>query len=488
MKIRSIVCSAALFGAACAAAAEAPRNLAFDAAAYTEKTATVDGRTVAYRAFEGIVYVANPADATYQRLNFYVPAEYYQGKSINGWTAVTAPIFFPNGVGGYLPAEPGTPGLGRDGKTNAALVALSRGCVVAAPGTRGRTTQDAAGRYTGKAPAAIVDLKAAVRYLRFNDAAMPGDAERIVSNGTSAGGGLSALLGASGNSPDYAPYLRALGAADARDDVSAVSAYCPITNLENADAAYEWLFNGVVDYRKIEITMLDYKVQRTEVKGTLAADQLAVSAELKALFPAYLNGLGLKDQAGKALTLDAAGTGSFADYVASFLAASAQKALDGGASLSSQPWATVGNGKVVGIDLGAYAAYAVRLKLPPAFDGLSLESGENSLFGAETVAARHFTAYSSSRGVPGGAVAEAQLVKLMNPMGYIGSSGATTSPFWRIRHGTVDRDTALAVPVILATRLANAGFAVDFALPWETPHSGDYDLEELFAWTDAVCR
>jgi hypothetical protein len=31
-----------------------------------------------------------------------------------------------------------------------------------------------------------VDLKAAVRYLRFNDAAMPGDARRIIANGTSA--------------------------------------------------------------------------------------------------------------------------------------------------------------------------------------------------------------------------------------------------------------------------------------------------------------
>ena len=40
------------------------------------------------------------------------------------------------------------------------------------------------------------------------------------------------------------------------------------------------------------------------------------------------------------------------------------------------------------------------------FDGLSLESGENSLFGTETVAARHFTSYGASRGAPGGAVAE----------------------------------------------------------------------------------
>ncbi len=51
------------------------------------------------------------------------------------------------------------------GGANAMLVALSQGYVVAAPGARGRTTQAADGTYTGKAPALIVDMKAAVRYL-----------------------------------------------------------------------------------------------------------------------------------------------------------------------------------------------------------------------------------------------------------------------------------------------------------------------------------
>jgi hypothetical protein len=54
--------------------------------------------------------------------------------------------------------------------------------------------------------------------------------------------------------------------------------------------------------------------------------------------------------------------------------------------------------------------------------------------------------------------------------------------YWRIRHGTADRDTSLAVPVILATRLQNLGYGVDFALPWNQGHGGDYDLNELFAW------
>lgn len=64
------------------------------------------------------------------------------------------------------------------GGANAMLVALSKGYVVAAPGARGRTTQAADGTYTGKAPALIVDIKAAVRYLRHNAGKLPGDTEK----------------------------------------------------------------------------------------------------------------------------------------------------------------------------------------------------------------------------------------------------------------------------------------------------------------------
>ena len=93
--------------------------------------------------------------------------------------------------------EPFTPALDKNGKPNAVLTALERGYVVAAPGARGKSSKDANGKFSGKAPAAIVDLKAAVRYLKFNDAAMAGDANKIISNGTSTGGAMSALLGVS---------------------------------------------------------------------------------------------------------------------------------------------------------------------------------------------------------------------------------------------------------------------------------------------------
>ena len=195
-------------------------SINFDNNNYTVKTLTVNGQTIKYRAFEKIVYVKNPIDTKYEVMNFYVPEAYYEGKSIGTYNKDNAPIFFPNMVGGYMPAEPGTPGTDRSGlNPNAEFVALSKGYVVAEPGARGRTTQDANGKYTGKAPADIVDLKAAVRYLHFNDSVMPGDANKIISNGTSAGGALSALIGGSGNNTDYEPYLKEIGAANGKDDI-----------------------------------------------------------------------------------------------------------------------------------------------------------------------------------------------------------------------------------------------------------------------------
>ncbi|WP_340012670.1 subtype B tannase [Paenibacillus sp. FSL H7-0690] len=508
-------------------------SLKFNATNYTTKTITVDGQSVTYRAYENIVYVKNPVDINYETMNVYVPEEYFQGKSIGSYTADTAPIFFPNQVGGYMPAQPGStetgkgmgmgagpqngapktdkesaaapgadtgtelnkPAAGKDENAgtpssespSAIAVALSKGYVVASPGARGRTTKDEKGVYTGKAPAAIVDLKAAVRYLRFNDDIMPGDAEKIISNGTSAGGALSALLGATGNNAEYEPYLEAIGAADERDDVFAVSAYTPITNLDNADAAYEWQFNGINTYEKLDFSgNTDFNMERKLVEGTLTEDQIQVSNELEAMFPEYVNSLGLTNTDGTALKMDADGNGTFKDYIKAFVIASAQKALKSGTDLSDKTWITIENGTVTDIDYDQYLAYLGRMKLPGAFDGLDLSNGENDLFGTANVAAQHFTQFGLEHDTAGGTLADQNLVKMMNPMNYISTEGTTTTNNWRIRMGTKDSDTSLAVSTILATELENKGSNVDFAMAWDIPHSGDYDLDELFAWADKV--
>lgn len=462
-------------------------DLNFNIENYEIKTAAVNGKTVIYRAYENIVYVKNPVDINYQTINIYIPEEYFNGKSIGKYDGKNAPIFLPNTVGGYMPGAAGKPGADkRTGKDNAALTALSKGYVVASPGARGRTLKDGNGKYTGKAPAAIVDLKAAVRYLHYNDKVMPGNAKKIISNGTSAGGALSVLLGASGNSRDYEPYLKELGAAEAKDDIFAVSAYCPITNLDNANTAYEWTFNGINDYKKIEISMLDYNVQRKEVAGTLTEAEIERSATLKKMFPEYLNSLKLKNRNGKILTLDKEGNGSFKEQIKKYYIDSANKALEQGTNLSEFTFLTIKNNKVTDLNLEEYIRYMGRMKTPGAFDNVDLKTGENNLFGDNNTDNKHFTSYIYENSAVGGQIADKNIVKMMNPMDYIGKKGINISKYWRIRHGAVDKDTSLAIPAILAIKLENMGKNVDFASPWGISHSGDYDLDELFEWIEKI--
>lgn len=52
----------------------------------------------------------------------------------------------------------------------------------------------------------------------------------------------------------------------------------------------------------------------------------------------------------------------------------------------------------------------------------------------------------------------------------------------------IDRDTSLAISAMLTAVLREQGVKVDFAYPWGIPHAGDYDLDELFAWIDSICK
>ena len=73
---------------------------------------------------------------------------------------------------------------------------------------------------------------------------------------------------------------------------------------------------------------------------------------------------------------------------------------------------------------------------------------------------------------------------MMDAMSFVRNENG--AKHYRIRHGSRDRDTALAIPAILALSLQNAGKNVDFAVPWGQGHGGDYDLKELFDWIDKV--
>ena len=195
-----------------------------------------------------VVYVANPVSVKnpatstvtygYETMNIYVPSN----------TTETSPIILQVSNSGWMPSMVRdttiTNGTNYSSTTSNTGAALKAGYIIVSAGTRSRTLVDMNGTYVGHAPAVVVDTKAAIRYLRYNDAAMPGTTDRLLITGTSGGGGLSVAISASGNSPDYYPYLYAIGAAGVTydegsgtysstldDDVFGTVAYCPITDL-----------------------------------------------------------------------------------------------------------------------------------------------------------------------------------------------------------------------------------------------------------------
>jgi hypothetical protein len=506
-------------------------SIVFNPEDYSTKTMNANGETVTFRAYEHLVYVKKPFEPECQMLSIYIPEAYLKGGTINGFTAETAPIFMPNSVGGYMPGTIEEPQEEtRQGGANAALYALSNGYVVVSPAIRGRSLKAKNGYETGKAPALIVDYKAAVRFVRHNRKAnrIPaGDTEKIISCGTSAGGALSALLGATGNAKDYLAYLKEQGAAKERDDIFASMCYCPITNLENADMAYEWMFHDANSY---------YRKRADGTGIAITPEQKEHSAELKGKFVEYLDSLNLRDSLGNRLNLAPDGNGLFREYIESLYLESAQNAIDtGDTTVGKTPWLTISNGIAVHMDFPKYIEAVKRLKGIPAFDAFDMTTGENNEFGTYDIPNKHFTRYSLEHSqlvtTPkleeekklaaekalqynlaspvekrqlrkanleekmekdkldlSQYMADGQIIKMLNPIRYIGNREVQTAPHWRIRHGALDRDTALAIPAILALKLKNSGKAVDFKVSWGYGHDGDYDLPELFAWIDRICK
>ena len=506
-----IMAASLLLSAGCSVASAKTNSLRFNPDSFTRQTLTMpDGTQINYKAYEGMYYVTNVEDSTYQTLNIYVPEKLADIPKV--------PILLRTYVGGYAASTAKSPS-----PSDATGRALEEGYVVCTPGSRGSNStivRNGKTIYTGMAPNGLLDLKAAVRYLRYNDDLIPGESELIFTDGTSAGGAMSSLLGATGNGREYDKYLKKMGAADVRDDVFAAICYCPITDLNHADMEYEWL----------------YGCTNTGVRALNAA-QIKISEELAAECPSYINSLGLKDKNGIPLTAE-----NYKEYLKGFLIESAHRALQEGCEISdtigfafyqdkSGPMGggpangrrgamrpgnggrpPVGDGRqapsfgpgntprfnktsdfVTGLDLDRYLAYVASvtpLKTPPAFDQMGVlidtPSPENNVFGNEKGEAANFTDFSLRHRLNNGkAKLDREMVSrvdMMNPMNYIGTDKSTVASNWYIRHGAKDRDTSFLVPVNLATKLMNSGKNVDFALPWNRPHSGDYNLDDLFNW------
>ena len=487
----------------------------------------------------GVVYVANPASLDYETLGIYVPGAYLEATAngdgtytasvkpdaqVGQFTAATAPYVLPVNTPGYNASQ--APTWLADGiasYTQAGMIYLQ-------PGIRGRdnTTDSQGQEVVGGAPWGVTDLKAAIRYVRYNKDLLPGDTDKIVSFGHSGGGAQSAILGASGDSTLYNPYLEALGAAMKDKEGNPISdapygtmTWSPITSLDYADAAYEWNLGQFAD-------------SNTRAEGTFTQ---ALSQDLAKEYANYINQLGLKHE-GQALTLTESSEGiytqgSYATYLEGVVNQSLNNFLDD----TSFPYTSDGAGPGVSTEsvtyetaqayidsLNAetqwvtYDAAANRAKISsladfakyvktasksvPAFDALDRSLAENAVFGVADANELHFdqlvarllknnqakyesltdwnsqyvTDFESDLAKTdslGKTIAERQ--DLYNPMFYLTSaySGYQTSKpasHWRIRSGLSQGDTALTVETNLALALENqangAVKSVDFATVW----------------------
>ena len=298
-------------------AAEPTGDLAFDMTAWN-----YDADNDVYWQV-GAFYCTAPMLEAYESMGLYVPGAYLTGTanndgtytcelndegSVGDFTALTAPVVIPVNTAGYA-AQAAPTSYSYDSVSSY----LSEGFIYAYPGCRGRDngeSDDGSLTYGGGAPWGVTDLKAAVRYLRYNTAILPGNMNAVFTFGHSGGGAQSSLMGATGDSDLYTPYLEAIGAALEDSEGNAISdaiqgamCWCPITCLDEADAGYEW-------------QMGQFASTGTRAEGTFTAQ---LSQDLAALFAERINEMGFVSD-GETLTLEESDegiylSGSYADKV-----------------------------------------------------------------------------------------------------------------------------------------------------------------------------
>lgn len=457
---------------------------------------------------EDVPYMARPDVPECQRLSIFAPKALMNPDGTPTRESKKVPVIFENSSAGYMQmphTRLGAPGCCAEPYLNHGLVYITCGC-------RGRESRNARGELVGKAPMTLVDLKAAIRFLRHHRAALPGDFGRIISVGCSAGGAMSALLGVTGDNSAYEPYLKAAGAfMEESDAVFACQIYCPITDLEHADLAYEWCFGA-------DRECMDSHAGPAE---TMTPFKAALSRKLAARYVDYVNALGLRHpQTGVALTLNPDGRGGpFYDELMDYLSRSATdflrrlqaRSLPLACSVEDyvrdqRDWLRWDGNRAVVDDLDAYVLrHCRRMKPCTSFDTLSMGSGENQVFGSADQDYTHFNpaigdaiaelkdrfpaeaeayadAYKAARDE-----ALRRRVELLNPMNFIGTEERSVkAKHYRIRVGGSDADTSFSVAMTLAIRLQNAGFSVDYALVWDQPHTeADYPGEVL-KWIDSL--
>ena len=231
----------------------------------------------------GIKYCENPADEKLEKLAIFVPAGYLKCTSnsddtysckvnnktkIKNYTIKSAPIVMPVNTPEFI----SNPALN---DYTSVWEYANEGFIYVYAGLRGREHG---------APAGVTDLKAAVKYIKYNKNIIPWNVNRIFSFGMDGGGAQSILLGVTGDNNLYKPYLKQIGAIEGiSDSIAGSASWCPITNLDIANEAYEWNLNSTR-------TDLDEKTQK--ISKTMAAE-----------FAEYLNETKFRNSDGNLLEL-----------------------------------------------------------------------------------------------------------------------------------------------------------------------------------------
>ena len=265
---------------------------------------------------EDVLYTPKARVPKFQRLSIFVPRDLRNADGSFSPRAARVPVVFENNSAGYMQM----PHVWLDGPRCYARQYLDHGLIYVTCGCRGRESRDKEGRAAGKGPASLVDLKTALRFLRHNRDCLPGDWDKVISVGWSAGGAMSTLLAVTGDNANYAPYLEENGAfLEESDRVFAAQIYCPIVDLEHADLAYEWMFRA-------DRTCEDSPAGPAE---TMTAFKEALSGRLSRVYVDYFNSLDLRHpETGEPLLLGQDGrSGSGYDYLMGVLEASAEKFL-----------------------------------------------------------------------------------------------------------------------------------------------------------------
>ena len=487
-------------------------------------------------------YVAKPNRPQDQLINIYIPENVKDKAPIlfvinnGGWMldayALTVDdktgIAIKDGVN-YL-TDVDTKSMTPEGRKQFSAMALKRGFIVVSYGARSRTNGATDGKYLGHSPATAADTKAAIRYLRANkDFLKNADINKIIANGTSGGGAMTSLIAASGNSPDFYKYLFEIGAAgiskddngnfinnpEIGDEIFAAVAYCPITDLGHADAAYEFTYNST---RKelFKNGALDYSNAGADEK-----DIMTKSETLKANYIDYVNSLKLKRADGTFLT---------AENLESEIIALMRKEIEltikelgvekMRADISNSDWHD--NNWLILNDDGSYAydfeqhkyfvAMNTKLKIAPAFSNSGIyepqQQNEDNLFGTidEPYSPFEFLSWNLDKvkntvgkdntnlnwdefmNTEAGKILAFQ-IKLTSPFDYLTiENNVKTAPYWYVRWGMKDRDSSFALETVFYHELLNNKNIknLNFGFAWLKPHSGNYDAVEAFNWLEEI--